>query len=1032
MQGQPPADPTNYYVSNDGNDNYGGHISTQPWSTLAKLQQQTFAEGDSIFLAMGSSWSEQLSIAYPEVVITSYGTGEKPIISGGESLTTWVENGDNIWRCKPTGTVTCLYSNGVRLTPAQLPNVDYGDTQSPGRYVMDSTSGSPYTMIACSELSDYGATLVGATLHIRPNEFTWERRIVTEHNTDTLRVSPAFTYSPDKNWRCFLTGLPGFADTTGEWALQSDDSLVLVSPVDPSTLGIVGIVQETGISIFADYVTVDGLEINYQDSAAVKLIGNRTGVVIKNNSINYQFREAVNAKSTTTDCHILNNKIRDCSQKGMYLAKANNDSVYGNTINYIGMYAGWCREYGGEQENMTAIQVESGSASDVIYNLIDSTGYCGIAVHGDNHLVYRNYIDRAMQKLSDGGAIYNYGTYPSLITHDQVWRANIVRNTGANWWDATPTTYTSGYAQSMSLYNDGYSNTTTSDSNTTINSAVEDYFNQYSSADNTVTNNTFYRCGATKSAYSVYYLIDPTKEQYGGLTFTGNKLFPRAGTTHTLLQQYHLSGGFIAPTSDNNVFALPYTTQTYTHRVYTGSGTSYTLAGWQTYSSVDAASTGIYDTYEDTTPLDSIFYNPTISDSSITLTGVWRNLDGTIESSPMTLTPFESKILIGDNGVRQDAVSSVLATTATGNGTVIADNVETSIYFKYSTTPGIYTDSTIAAESPLSGTAVESVTATITGLSKNETYYMVIGADNSNGYRISAEVSFTTDSLEGFVVFSYTGDGVDGKDISLAFTPDVVLIKSAEAGNAIIRTSTMLGDTTFRLTTNAGAFAGGIKSIDDHSIELGTDTAANKSGVTYYGMAWKAATGYCGVGDYFGIGIAKQISGLDSLRMIVVKGQSSTTAIMRMGTTGGDTSGSFGTNVRVADCITSIDDGFWIGASDYVNKDTRHYHYVWFDTLADYCWQDKYYGDGQATHAISSVTSAQPDAVFFNVADATNQRLMRLSVEADNKCLPFGGYIEISDATYVKTLDATGWTVGEHAAVNLTSKFIHWIAWKMW
>ncbi|MCM3746089.1 right-handed parallel beta-helix repeat-containing protein [Paenibacillus pasadenensis] len=99
---------TTYYVSNStGNDSNNGTSQSTAWKTMAKVSGITFQPGDRILLKSGDTWNEKLTLkgsgtkASP-ITITSYGTGNKPIISAnvpwsgviyGKNLSHWLIKG---------------------------------------------------------------------------------------------------------------------------------------------------------------------------------------------------------------------------------------------------------------------------------------------------------------------------------------------------------------------------------------------------------------------------------------------------------------------------------------------------------------------------------------------------------------------------------------------------------------------------------------------------------------------------------------------------------------------------------------------------------------------------------------------------------------------------------------------------------------------------------------------------------------------------------------------------------------------------
>jgi hypothetical protein len=90
---------------------------------------------------------------------------------------------------------------------------------------------------------------------------------------------------------------------------------------------------------------------------------------------------------------------------------------------------------------------------------------------------------------------------------------------------------------------------------------------------------------------------------------------------------------------------------------------------------------------------------------------------------------------------------NVTHTSATLHGTVHPAGSPTTVRFLYGASPGGYTDSVTAFESPVTGSLAVSVSGGVSGLSANTTYYYRATAENENGYNTGGEESFFTGSV---------------------------------------------------------------------------------------------------------------------------------------------------------------------------------------------------------------------------------------------------------------------------------------------
>ncbi len=108
-----------YYVSNAGNDNYDGKSEATAWKTIAKVNAQKLLAGDTVSFKCGDIWRETLTIPASGtntqyIVFNTYGSGEKPMILGSVSATSWENQGGNIWKSSTSIPVDPYVSSSFR------------------------------------------------------------------------------------------------------------------------------------------------------------------------------------------------------------------------------------------------------------------------------------------------------------------------------------------------------------------------------------------------------------------------------------------------------------------------------------------------------------------------------------------------------------------------------------------------------------------------------------------------------------------------------------------------------------------------------------------------------------------------------------------------------------------------------------------------------------------------------------------------------------------------------------------------------
>lgn len=152
-----------------GNDGNTGRSAAQAFETLATLSLNA---GDKIALARGSYWYEDLPIAINFVAVSTYGSGDRPILDARYKIpaSDWSVHGAGTATYKATitfdtGGWMSAWENGTRMT---LGSAD--DSLTSGQYFVDShTNGNTTLYVRLSDDSDPGGHADGYVQHAKLN-----------------------------------------------------------------------------------------------------------------------------------------------------------------------------------------------------------------------------------------------------------------------------------------------------------------------------------------------------------------------------------------------------------------------------------------------------------------------------------------------------------------------------------------------------------------------------------------------------------------------------------------------------------------------------------------------------------------------------------------------------------------------------------------------------------------------------------------------------------------------------------------------
>jgi hypothetical protein len=545
------------------------------------------------------------------VTISSYGTGNEPVIGGTTLLSGFTNTSGNLWQTTWSGPVPYLLSiNGVLASKSRTPNLTTG-------YFIPSAMGSnTVTDAANASQAPIGDTIIG-----RSSGFTLDQVKVTGNASNILTVSPNFTYNGVGGLGWFVIG--NTPDSITEWNLLTG-AIQVYSVGTPTGYKVptVGI----PLTISGNYINVNGIHIKGGDTCNILLTGSHDN--INSDSITYGY-DGILMTSATYDtitgnymAHFGDNAIQKTNTSNY------NNYVVNNTIFDQGMLPGMGRTGNTYQSYSGIIPGDSGCV--VKFNFIDSTGYIPIAIYGPRSVVDTNYIINFAWVKSDAGGVYTWKASAGTLDSAIEIKSNTIVNGGGPM--ALNGTTLNNSALASAVYPDNYSSQVHASYNTAVNINGPAFFNHGPS-------NTFLHNTAFGSGYCDFLPAEV------GPVITG------------LVAKYNVwaSGTWTQPavrfTTINNDLATFGSSDSNQIAAYNGApnpfwtftnvdpGTFRTLSGWTALLGYD-----VHSTY--TTGVLYFAYNPTGASLVVPLPGAFVDLNGNSYWGSVTLAPYSSIVLI--------------------------------------------------------------------------------------------------------------------------------------------------------------------------------------------------------------------------------------------------------------------------------------------------------------------------------------------------------------------------------------------------
>ncbi len=422
---------TNYYFSTSAGDDSRTSLEAQnpetPWKTVNKLNGffSSLQPGDAVLFKRGEIFDGGITVkqsgkAGQSIILSAYGNGRKPVISGFSNLANWEYLGNGIWQsdCQTTGSVNMVTMNGVVQAMGRYPN--FTDANK-GYLVLEAHSGT--TRFTDNELTA-ATNWTGAEVVIRKNDWVLDRCLITAHGGNSITYVSPTGHEPTDGYGYFIQNSPKTLDKTGEWYFdpQQKKMIMYFGTSNPNFIDVkAGVKDKLVSSEYFGYYTLDNLSFHGADEVAIGILYG-SDIKIQNCEIDKTGVDAIYVEHSPR-LKIENNVINHSNNSGIRVFHGTTHAlIKGNIVKNSGLLHGMGKS---NNQQMDGIFVDSGPSNIIELNRVDSSGYCGITFTGDSTIIRKNFINTFCLTVNDGGGIYTWGGFDKV---GRIIESNIILN----------------------------------------------------------------------------------------------------------------------------------------------------------------------------------------------------------------------------------------------------------------------------------------------------------------------------------------------------------------------------------------------------------------------------------------------------------------------------------------------------------------------------------------------------------------------------------------------------------------------------
>lgn len=616
-----------YFDATLGNDSNVGTLAA-PWQTITKLNSifASLSNGDSILFKAGDTFTGTIIANHSNIIISRYGTGADPIITGFYTIPAWTNVGTNLWQSTAAvstlSTCKIISINGSQVAKGRTPNTDYWTI----------VSRAANSITDAVHLNASITNWTGATVVMRKYRWVTDAFVITSASGGTLN----FTNSGDATqagYGYFIQDDPRCLDLANEWSYNTTTKKITIYSTGSPTAVIQVPTSETAIDLNGESnITIDNITITGYNSIGVDT-ESMAGIIIQNCQFSFIGGDGIDGYPNSADFRVTGCTFTDIGSRGIRGGASDDAYIANNDLNRIGYFAGMGSNGDDSYTGIIAI----GDRAQVLNNSVQYVGYCGIRWDGNSTLIKNNFINYHNRIKDDGGGIYSYpsalGPVPQNFLTRTVEGNIVINGVGA----AAGGAPSSSIPEAYGIYADGTSPDIIFLNNTIATAYLGLFLN--GSHQITVRGNTIYDC--TRGMYVLNY--NPSIG-IADITIRANIFVAKEADQYAAY--YEPAAGAMPATfdADSNIYARPVDDNLTIWIDSLGNNRYKSLAQWKASafaSGEDANSTKSPIAVANSSSFN-FQYNNTSSEVVKTLGATYIDMSGVTHPGYTTLGPYES------------------------------------------------------------------------------------------------------------------------------------------------------------------------------------------------------------------------------------------------------------------------------------------------------------------------------------------------------------------------------------------------------